>query len=114
MSMIQNGLTRSWFASAARRPSALSRGGLPGATGRTGGQPRPRELRPLTRGNGGDRSLGPLSRVTAGWTMPALSTKRAHLFLATYGPGDRVEAGSGLAKDRGDIAEIEISLNGLA
>ena len=41
--------------------------------------------------------LGELEPVLVTWTMPALSTERAHLFLAPYRAADRVAAGGGLA-----------------
>jgi nudix-type nucleoside diphosphatase (YffH/AdpP family) len=58
--------------------------------------------------------LGPLTRVTTAWTMPALSTERAHLFLATYGVADRVEEGGGLAEEGEDITVVEMPLAELA
>ncbi len=46
--------------------------------------------------------------------MPALSTERAHLFLATYHAGDRVAAGGGLAHEGEDIDVVELPLAELA
>ncbi len=57
--------------------------------------------------------LGGLEPVLVAWTMPALSTERAHLF-APYRAADRVAAGGGLASEHEGIAVVEMPLAGLA
>jgi nudix-type nucleoside diphosphatase (YffH/AdpP family) len=58
--------------------------------------------------------LGELEPVLVTWTMPALSTERAHLFLAPYRAADRVAAGGGLASEQEGIAVVEMALADLA
>ena len=58
--------------------------------------------------------LGFLEPVMVAWTMPALSTERAHLFLASYDSADRVARGGGLAEEHEDIAVTEKPLVELA
>lgn len=58
--------------------------------------------------------IGALEPVLVTWTMPALSTERAHLFLAPYRAADRVGAGGGLASEHEDIAIAETPLAELA
>lgn len=58
--------------------------------------------------------LGALEPVVFTWTMPALSTERAHLFLAPYREADRVEAGGGLAAEGESITIVETPLAELA
>jgi nudix-type nucleoside diphosphatase (YffH/AdpP family) len=57
---------------------------------------------------------GTLVHVASVWTMPGLSTERAHLYLAPYSPGDRVAAGGGLAEEQEEIEVVELSLPLLA
>jgi nudix-type nucleoside diphosphatase (YffH/AdpP family) len=58
--------------------------------------------------------LGVLEPVVVAWTMPGVSTERAHLFLAPYGAADRVEAGGGLAEEHESITVLEMELHELA
>jgi len=58
--------------------------------------------------------LGALEPVLVTWTMPALSTERAHLFLARYRASDRVAAGGGLASEHEGITVAETPLAELA
>lgn len=58
--------------------------------------------------------LGPLEPVLVAWTMPALSTERAHLFLAPYSAADRVTAGGGLAEEHEALTVLELPLAALA
>ncbi len=58
--------------------------------------------------------LGALEPVVLTWTMPALSTERAHLFLAPYRASDRVEEGGGLASEHEGISVSEMPLAELA
>jgi nudix-type nucleoside diphosphatase (YffH/AdpP family) len=55
--------------------------------------------------------LEPVSRV---WTLPALSTERAWLYLAPYTEADRVAAGGGLADEHEEITVLEMPLAELA
>jgi 8-oxo-dGTP pyrophosphatase MutT (NUDIX family) len=48
--------------------------------------------------------IGELEPVLAAWTMPALSTERAHLFLVPYRAADR----GGLASEQECIAVAEV------
>ena len=52
-------------------------------------------------------ALGPLDRVATAWAMPAVSTERIHLFLATYRAADRIGPGGGLAEE-GESVTIEV------
>lgn len=54
--------------------------------------------------------LGELEPVLTAWTMPALSTERAHLFFAPCGAPDRVGAGGGLASKHEGITVAETPL----
>jgi nudix-type nucleoside diphosphatase (YffH/AdpP family) len=56
------------------------------------------------------RALEPLG---AAWPCPGISTERIHLFLAPYGPDDRVAAGGGLAEEHEDIEVVEMPLSEL-
>jgi nudix-type nucleoside diphosphatase (YffH/AdpP family) len=58
--------------------------------------------------------LGALEPVVLAWTMPALSTERAHLFLAPFRAADRVAPGGGLASEHENIAVVETPLAELA
>jgi nudix-type nucleoside diphosphatase (YffH/AdpP family) len=58
--------------------------------------------------------LGQLDLVATVWTMPALSTERAHLFLASYVEADRIARGGGLAEEHEDITVVEMPLRDLA
>ena len=58
--------------------------------------------------------LGELQPVAITWTMAALSTERAHLYLAPYSAADRVAAGGGLADEQEVINVAETSLVDLA
>ena len=55
--------------------------------------------------------LKDLQPVVTAWTMPGLSTERAHLFLSQYAPEDRIDAGGG-APDENE--EIEVTERGIA
>lgn len=58
--------------------------------------------------------VGALEPVVVAWTMPALSTERAHLFLSPYRAADRVGQGGGLASEQEGIAVAEMPLADLA
>ncbi|WP_426958723.1 NUDIX domain-containing protein [Muricoccus radiodurans] len=58
--------------------------------------------------------LGELEPVVVTWTMPALSTERAHLFLAAYEAVDHVEAGGGIIEEGESITVSEVPLADLA
>ena len=58
--------------------------------------------------------LGELERVARVWTMPALSTERAWLYLARYCGADRIEAGGGVADEHEEITVVEMPLIELA
>ena len=67
------------------------------------------------RGSRGDRvRLGRLELVAQVWTLPALSTERAHLYLAPYAASDRVHKGGGLIEEHEEITVIEMPLSELA
>jgi nudix-type nucleoside diphosphatase (YffH/AdpP family) len=55
--------------------------------------------------------LEPVARV---WTMPALSTERAWMYLAPYSAADRIAAGGGLAEEHEEIEVLEMPLADLA
>jgi nudix-type nucleoside diphosphatase (YffH/AdpP family) len=58
--------------------------------------------------------LGSLQLVATVWTMPGISTERMTLYLATYGPADRIGQGGGLAADHENTMVEEIALARLA
>ncbi len=51
--------------------------------------------------------------VAATWTMPAVSSERIHLFLASYEAADRVTAGGGMADEGEEIEVLERPLKTL-
>ena len=55
-----------------------------------------------------------LIHVASVWTMPGLSTERAHLYLAPYSASDRVAQGGGLAEEQEHIDVLEMPLSVLA
>lgn len=55
-----------------------------------------------------------LEPVVTGWTMPAVSTERIHLFLAAFSPADEIGRGGGLAEDQEYISIERIPLTELA
>ncbi len=59
-------------------------------------------------------TLAVLEPVAAVWTMPGISTELMHLFLAPYGPGDRIGAGGGVAGEHESITVAETALTELA
>ncbi|MFC7556825.1 NUDIX domain-containing protein [Pseudoroseomonas wenyumeiae] len=58
--------------------------------------------------------LTQLEPVAYVWTMPALSTERAWMYLAPYAEADRVAAGGGLAEEHEEIEVLELPLAELA
>lgn len=58
--------------------------------------------------------LGRLEKVVVMQAMPGISTERIHLFLAAYGPADRVGAGGGVAGESESIGVEEHALAALA
>src|ERR1700730_12988421 len=58
--------------------------------------------------------IGKLEPVTAAWTMPGISTERLYLYLATYGPADRIARGGGLEAEAENTTAIEMRLVELA
>ncbi len=57
--------------------------------------------------------LGGVERVATVWSSPGISTERMHLFIAPYGPSDRIAEGGGLAEEHEDIEVLEIPLREL-
>jgi nudix-type nucleoside diphosphatase (YffH/AdpP family) len=55
-----------------------------------------------------------LEPVACVWTMPALSTERAWMYLAPYDDSDRVAGGGGLAEEHEEIEVLEWPLADLA
>ena len=55
-------------------------------------------------------NLGALEPVGTFWTSPGISTERITLFLAAYGPEDRVSIGGGLAQEHENISVVELSI----
>lgn len=55
-----------------------------------------------------------LIHIASVWTMPGLSTERAHLYLAPYSVSDRVAEGGGLAEEQEHIEVLEMQLLKLA
>jgi nudix-type nucleoside diphosphatase (YffH/AdpP family) len=55
--------------------------------------------------------LEPVARV---WTMPALSTERAWMYLAPYGEADRIAKGGGVVEEHEEIEVLELPLAQLA
>ncbi|MBC9177348.1 NUDIX domain-containing protein [Roseomonas ludipueritiae] len=58
--------------------------------------------------------LTSLEPVACVWTMPALSTERAWLYLAPYAEADRVAKGGGLVEEHEEIEVLEVPLVELA
>lgn len=58
--------------------------------------------------------LRELDPVCVAWSLPALCTERAHLYLAPYAAADRVAAGGGLAEESEAITVVELPLPELA
>ncbi|MDP4023828.1 NUDIX hydrolase [Methylobacterium sp. NEAU 140] len=54
--------------------------------------------------------LGALEPVGAAYSCAGISTERIHLFLAAYGPGDRVEPGGGAEGEHENIRVVEMPL----
>ncbi|SFS11047.1 NUDIX domain-containing protein [Sphingomonas jatrophae] len=52
-------------------------------------------------------SLHAVEPVGHVWMTPSTTTERVHLFLAEYGPEDRIEQGGGAAGEQEDIAFSE-------
>jgi nudix-type nucleoside diphosphatase (YffH/AdpP family) len=57
--------------------------------------------------------LGQIEPVVGAWSMPACSSERIHLFLAPYGPADRVAEGGGVAEEGEEIEVLELPLKTL-
>lgn len=57
--------------------------------------------------------LGEVEPVVAAWSMPAVSSERIHLYLASYSPADRVTAGGGMADEGEEIEVLELPLKTL-
>jgi nudix-type nucleoside diphosphatase (YffH/AdpP family) len=57
--------------------------------------------------------LGALEYLAGAWSMPGISTERMTLYLAPYGPDDRVAAGGGVDHDE-KITVVELPLGELA
>lgn len=51
-----------------------------------------------------------VERVAHIWSMPTISTERIHLYLAEYGPEDRVAVGGGAADENECITVHELPL----
>jgi nudix-type nucleoside diphosphatase (YffH/AdpP family) len=52
-------------------------------------------------------AIQPVARI---WSMPTISTERIHLYLAEYGPEDRVASGGGAADENECISVHELPL----
>ncbi|MEI9891862.1 MAG: NUDIX domain-containing protein [Caulobacteraceae bacterium] len=57
--------------------------------------------------------LGALEPVARTWTAPTVSTERLDLYLAAYGPADRVAEGGGAPGEHEDIEVVETPLAAL-
>ncbi len=57
--------------------------------------------------------LGAVEPVLAAWSMPACSSERIHLHLASYRASDRVAAGGGMEHEGEEIEVIELPLKTL-
>lgn len=55
-------------------------------------------------------SLQSLEPLGAAWSCPGISTERMHLYLAPYGPTDRLSEGGGLAEEHESIEVVEMPL----
>jgi nudix-type nucleoside diphosphatase (YffH/AdpP family) len=55
-----------------------------------------------------------LELVAVAWSMPGVSTERITLYLATYGPADRLGEGGGVDAEDENIRVVEMSLRDLA
>jgi len=51
--------------------------------------------------------------VAVVWSTPAVSSERLHLFLASYGAADRIDAGGGMADEGEEIEVLERPLKAL-
>jgi nudix-type nucleoside diphosphatase (YffH/AdpP family) len=58
--------------------------------------------------------LRALEYVATVWCSPGISTERITLFLAAYGPADRVATGGGVATEQENIEVVEMQLGELA
>lgn len=57
--------------------------------------------------------LGAVEFVTATWSVPAVSSERIHLYLATYVTADRITAGGGVVEEGEEIEVLELPLKQL-
>ena len=57
---------------------------------------------------------GRLEPVAHAYTMPSVSSERLWLYLAPYGPADRVGPGGGLPEEGEQVAVLEVPLSELA
>jgi len=55
-----------------------------------------------------------IEHIATTWSSPGVSTERLHLFLATFGEGDRVGDGGGLAEENENIEPVTLPLRKLA
>jgi nudix-type nucleoside diphosphatase (YffH/AdpP family) len=58
--------------------------------------------------------LARLEPVAHAYTMPSVSSERLWLYLAPYGPADRVGPGGGLPEEGEQVAVLEVPLSELA
>ncbi|MEO4000374.1 NUDIX hydrolase [Mesorhizobium sp. CAU 1732] len=54
--------------------------------------------------------ISDLEHIGTVWTTPGISTERIALFLAPFGPADRIATGGGLAQEHENITVVELDI----